>query len=74
MYEKPQYLTPKGYKRMDKDPKKKEILKKIMGEKKGKEIYEIKPLLKKNTAKPKKLSKEAAKAIAMAIKGMLNEQ
>ena len=73
MFEKPQYLTPDGYKRKSKNPNKKRILKKIPLGKNGASQNNI--LSAKNFQKnaQRGISKEAAKLIAQAIKGMLHE-
>jgi hypothetical protein len=64
MFEKPQYLTPEGYRRMAKNPvirkKKTEFLAQRAGTNPG-------------PGKKPVLSEEAAKAIAMAISGMLRK-
>ena len=73
MFEKPQYLTPGGYKRKSENPNKKKILKKNPLEKNSasqKNILSAKHF-QKNAQRG--ISKEAAKLIAQAIKGMLHE-
>lgn len=78
MYEKPQYLTPDGYKRLAKNPFKGGLTAPLrfsenrVGAKRGKSPLEnyssTFPAIKKRRG----ISDEAAKAIAAAIKGMLN--
>lgn len=73
MFEKPQYLTPGGYRRKSKNPNKKKILKKVPLEKNRasqNEIFSAKHF-QKNAQRG--ISEEAAKLIAQAIKGMLRE-
>jgi hypothetical protein len=66
MYEKPQYMTGNGFKRLDKNPHKDNTT-----------TYKLippKPVLPVRVQRAQKgihLTDEAAKAIAMAIKGML---
>jgi len=67
MFEKPQYLTPDGYRRSAKNPFKKKNVKKAIAKKK---LLSARNLTK-NTQKG--ISPEAAKLIAQAIKGMLNQ-
>jgi hypothetical protein len=79
MYEKPQYLTPDGYRRMSKNPLKAGtslspnnaltlIRKKKMELLAKKGVNQTSGSVKKMV-----LSEEAAKAIAAAISGMLNK-
>ncbi len=73
-FERPQYITGKGLKRTNKNPtKKKGGVAAQPPSKKGqfKKNYLLKKSILSN--KRKGLSKEAAKIIANAIKGMLNE-
>jgi hypothetical protein len=71
MYEKPQYLTPDGYRRAATNPFKSAGA--------GNNARPFLPAVKSGTGKPgmpKKgiqISEETAKAIAMAIKGMLRQ-
>jgi hypothetical protein len=67
MFEKPQYLTPDGYRRSAKNPLKKNSVKKAIAKKK---LLSAKKLTK-NVQRG--ISPEAAKLIAQAIKGMLNQ-
>ena len=67
MFEKPQYLTPDGYRRSSKNPLKKKRVKKAAAKKK---LLSTKHL-PKNVQKG--ISPEAAKLIAQAIKGMLHQ-
>jgi hypothetical protein len=73
MYEKPQYLTPDGYKRSSKNPLKKgtsgQSLYQELTQKKM-ELAKKQGIVRSGTDK-KGLSNEAAKIIALAIKGML---
>ena len=68
MYEKPQYLTKDGYKRLDKNPHKGDA-----------PIYKLVPKkktpaqLQKVQNKGIKISDSTAKMIAMALKGMLKD-
>lgn len=77
MYEKPQYLTPSGYRRSMKNPNAKKGTRKTI---------QHNPIEQNSTASRKMLSakqfqrnaqrgisKEAAKLIAQALKGMLKE-
>ncbi len=73
MYEKPQYLTPDGYRRKAKNPNKKKAVKKRLATKKGLPADTILPPGKIKKQAQKGISKEAAKLIAEAIKGMLHE-
>jgi hypothetical protein len=68
MYEKPQYLTKDGYKRLDKNPYKKDS-----------PTYSLVPKKKTAAQLPKvpnkgiKISDKTAKMIAMALKDMLKD-
>ncbi len=73
MYEKPQYLTPDGYKRKTKNPNKKKTVKKTLTTKKGLPADTILTPGKIKNQAQKGISKEAAKLIAEAIKGMLHQ-
>ncbi len=67
MYEKPQYLTGDGFKRLDKNPHKdRSITYKLIPKKTS-----VPAISAQRPQKGIHLSEEAAKAIAMAIKGML---
>jgi hypothetical protein len=71
MYEKPQYLTPDGFRRFAKNPLKSSGA----GSRAGPSLPAVKSAAGK-PGKPKKgiqISEETAKAIAMAIKGMLRQ-
>ncbi len=71
MYEKPQYLTPDGFRRSEKNPLKKTV-KKALPQKSGARGDALSlRALQKNPQKG--ISKEAAQLIAKAIKGMLHE-
>jgi len=71
MYEKPQYLTPDGYRRAAKNP--------LKSAGAGSNTRPSLPAVKSSAGKPGKpkkgirISEETAKAIAMAIKGMLRQ-
>lgn len=73
MYEKPQYLTPDGYRRKAKNPNKKKAVKKVLTTKKGFSANKILTPGKLTNQAQKGISKEAAKLIAEAIKGMLRQ-
>ncbi len=68
MYEKPQYLTKDGYKRLDKNPYKSGS---VPAAGKAKKIREIQA---KIPYKGKGISEEAAKLIAGVLKEMLKEK
>lgn len=71
MYEKPQYLTPDGYRRSEKNPMKKTMKKAapIRNASSGNTLS-----IRKVHKNPERgISKEAAQLIARAIKGMLHE-
>lgn len=72
MFEKPQYMTPGGYKRSPKSPALKKRIKAELARKK--KMIASRTLAPKNIfASPQKgISKEAARLIAQALKGMLN--
>lgn len=81
MYEKPQYLTPSGYKRLDKNPYSNPLLlKKILQEKKltqqnEKNVNSKRILSAQNrlgSQKRVQISDQAAKLIALAIRDLLN--
>ena len=74
MYEKPQYFTPEGFKRSSKNPLRKKKLKKKVS------LNNSNSIRKKQLEKfaglqssQKGISKESAKLIAKAIRGMLKE-
>ncbi len=73
MYEKPQYLTPDGYRRKKKNPDKKKPVKKALTTKKRLPAEQILSKKKLKNQGQKGISKEAAKLIAEAIKGMLHQ-
>ena len=73
MYEKPQYLTPEGYRRRSKNPYKKKILKKASPAKKRISPNKFLSLKEFNKNAQRGISDEAAKLIAQAIKGLLRE-
>jgi hypothetical protein len=68
MYEKPQYLTKNGYKRLNKNPCKNGVLPVNKTAMDG--LSQIK---RKIPSKGKGISDEAAKMIAIAFKGMLKD-
>jgi hypothetical protein len=75
MYEKPQYLTPDGFRRGAANPSKKAALKKKAAAEKAKEKALAALRAKKASARPgRPISKEAAKLIAMAIRDMLHQK
>ncbi len=67
MFEKPQYITPDGYRRSSKNPFKKQKVTKAPAKKKLLSARR----LPKNVQKG--ISPDAAKLIARAIKGMLHQ-
>jgi hypothetical protein len=69
MYEKPQYMTGKGLRRTAANPLKDKRL--ILANQKL--SSDLKYLLKRKAQQPFQLSPEAAKAIAVAIKGLLKQ-
>ena len=70
MFEKPQYLTPDGYRRMPRRPKPAASIQDLnIAQQPGKSAAK-----KKAAGKRKTISKEAAQIIALAIKSMLNEK
>ena len=77
MYEKPQYLTPNGYRRKSKNPYKKKSVKKLV--RRASSEKNSLPSKKMLSAKQfqrnaqRGISEEAAKLIAQAIKGMLKK-
>lgn len=73
MYEKPQYLTREGYRRTSKNPHKKKLTKKLLSMKKTPSSKSILPVDYFKSQSRRGISKEAAKLIAHAIKGMLHE-
>lgn len=73
MYEKPQYLTPDGYRRKSKNPYKKKVIKKVPATKKALSHQKILSTKHFQNQGQKGISKEAAKLIAQAIKGLLHE-
>jgi len=70
MYEKPQYLTPDGYRRSEKNPIKKTVKKAVTA--KNASPGEILSIRKLQKSSERGISKEAAQLIAKAIKGMLH--
>ena len=52
MFDRPQYLTPQGYKRKSRNPIKKKNTPAIPAQKKSKALSELHPLLKKKSQKP----------------------
>ncbi len=72
MYEKPQYLTPDGYRRSSKNPYKRKSVKKAPL-KKGPIANKILTRKHFQHQAQRGISKEAAKLIAQAIKGMLHQ-
>jgi hypothetical protein len=77
MYEKPQYITPDGYRRSSKNPYKKKVVKKAVRKTPAGKNSQLsrKMLSVKQFQKDAQrgISKEAAKLIAQALKGMLKE-
>jgi len=77
MYEKPQYLTPEGYRRSSKNPFKKKVVKKAAGKAPAGHNSQLtrKMLSARQFQRDAQrgISKEAAKLIAQALKGMLKE-
>ena len=74
MYEKPQYLTPDGYKRLPKNPfGEKNISKSISPRPDLQKEAEQRALLKKKI-QSRKIDPKAAKLIAEAIKTMLRQE
>lgn len=73
MFEKPQYLTPGGYRRKSKNPNKKKILKKVSIAKNRASQNKILSAKQFQKNAQRGISEEAAKLIAQAIKGMLRE-
>jgi len=74
MYEKPQYLTPDGYRRMPARPEKiagRGIVTSLQAKK---DVAARKMRLEKLSAKGKSISPEAARIIAMALKSMLKQK
>ena len=67
MFEKPQYLTPDGFRRSSKNPLKKKRVKKVVSKKKLLSTRNLPKSVQKG------ISPEAAKLIAQAIKGMLHQ-
>ena len=73
MFEKPQYLTPDGYRRLPKRPSKRNT--KALTAKQAKtDVTAARTRLKKATAKGVQISPEAAKLIATALKAMLSQK
>jgi len=77
MYEKPQYLTPDGYRRSKKNPYQrkcvKEVIRKAPTEKKSLSSQKMLSAKQFQRNAQRGISKEAAKLIAQALKGMLKE-
>ena len=77
MYEKPQYITPDGYRRSSKNPYKKKGVKKVVRKAPAEKNSQLsrKMLSAKQFQRDAQrgISKEAAKLIAQALKGMLKE-
>jgi hypothetical protein len=70
MYEKPQYMTGKGLRRSTRDPlKKREMIASAQ-----KTSSDLKQIIKRKANQPITISKETAKAIAMALKAMLKQK
>lgn len=67
MFEKPQYLTPDGFRRSSKNPLKRKNVKKVVSKKKLLSARNLPKNIQKG------ISPEAAKLIAQAIKGMLHQ-
>ncbi|MBD3317328.1 MAG: hypothetical protein GF344_16190 [Chitinivibrionales bacterium] len=76
MYEKPQYLTPDGFRRGTRNPTKNAaLLKKKRAVAQAKEKPTAARRLKKGSLQAQQpISKEAAKLIAMAIRDMLHQR
>ena len=74
MYERPQYTTPDGYRRLRKRPDKK-ALQKAGAQKARNDVVAAKLKLQKMSAGAQRgISKEAAKLIAVAIRSMLQQR
>jgi hypothetical protein len=73
MYEKPQYLTPDGYRRLPKRPGKKAV-KQTGAAQARSSVALARTRLKKLSTQASPISKEAAKIIALAIRSMLSQK
>ena len=74
MYEKPQFLTPDGYRRRSKNPYKRKVTKKnspALGRGPSHDKILSSKQFQRNAQRG--VSKEAAKLIAQALRGMLKE-
>jgi hypothetical protein len=71
MYEKPQYLTKDGYKRLGKNPNKDGAHPLVLKKTKAQTVREIQMRI---PYKGKGISEQAAKLIAMALKDMLKDK